>query len=380
MIHKQLLPIFLSLLILLIHGCTSEKQIQNGWENEYLGTTEGLLFYPDNYANYWVYTFDPGKWENIGFDIRGSLPNARYMSINLYLHDTQQSLGSVVDTALLLDKDSTYHVTVLPNGSTTETTNALFFDPERGRHSLFLRYYDPETPYGQTELPTISAFNLTTGERVDLPHLTFNLMSSQFIPRLATQWIAIRNANSPYYLRGNKALIAYRHSGRGYFPNHDNDYLIVPMEKRKKEVAILRFKAPSFASSRSDSLADMRYWSLAFGSLDTQNPATLRDKDAKVAEDGFVYVAIGDSLQTRDSTAYNLLPWAVSRKKAVLLYRHLLTASTFEQNIGQIPFFRPKTPQSNEVIRYMGEFAPQGFVISREAFEESGFEALRTLN
>ena len=359
-------------------GCTSEEQIQNGWENEYLGTTEGLLFYPDTYANYWVYTFDPGKWKGIGLRISGKLPSSRYMSLNLYLHETRRSVGSVIDTDLILDDRSEYTVEFLPGGGQAEVPNALFFDARGGRQSVFLRYYDPsEDPYGGVELPEVTAFDVETRAVVETPHVRFNLLSSELIPIVFTKLLAFRHARSFAFAGENKQLVAYRHSGQGYFPNYDADYLLVPIKKDPHEVGILRFRPPTYARDRSDTSAEVRYWSVSLGTLDTKSPSTLRDRDALVADDGFVYLLVGERIDSSDKTPYNLIRWDVAGKKAILLYRNLLSSPGFEHAIGQVPVAREEPGFTNRVYELLGEFAPKGMVISAEEFRVSGFQALR---
>ena len=135
----------LMLFTLCVVGCTSEEQIQDGWENEYRGATEGLLFYPDTYANYWVYTFDPGRWKGIGLRISGKLPSSRYMSLNLYLHETRSSVGSVIDTHLIVDDRSEYTVEFLPEGSQAEVRipSSLMSEEVASRS-----FFDTTTPPG----------------------------------------------------------------------------------------------------------------------------------------------------------------------------------------------------------------------------------------
>jgi len=368
----------LMLLTLFVVACTSEEQIRNGWENEYLGATEGLLFYPDTYANYWAYTFDPGKWKGIGLRISGKLPSSRYMSLNLYLHETRRSVGSVIDTDLALDDRSEYTVEFLPEGSEAEVPNTLFFDDRGGRQSVFLRYYDPsEDPYGGVELPRITAFNVETRAIVERPHVRINLLSSKLIPIVFTKLLALRHARSFVFAGENKELVAYRHSGQGYFPNYDNDYLLVPIKKDSHEVGILRFRPPTYARDRSDTSAEVRYWSVSLGTLDTKSPFTLRDRDAVVADDGFVYLLVGERIDSSDKTPYNLIRWNAPGKKAVLLYRNLLSSPGFEHAIGQVPVAREEPGFTSRVYELLGEFAPKGMVISAEEFRVSGFQALR---
>ena len=192
-----------------------------------------------------------------------------------------------------------------------------------------------------------------------------------------TKLLALRNAHSYLFAGEGKELFAFRHSGQGYFPNYDNDYLVVPIEKDPHEVGLLRFKPPTYARDRSDTSAEVRYWSVSFGTLDTQSPSTLRDRDALVADDGFVYLLVGERMESIDKTPYNLIRWEVPGKKAVLLYRNLLSKPGFERAIGQVSVARQELGLSDRVYELLGEFAPKGMVISAEEFRVSGFRLLR---
>ncbi len=358
-------------------ACTHQQQVKNGWENEYLGTTKGMPFYPDNFANYWVYTFNPDKHRTLGYCIRGVLPAARYMSLNLYLHDTRQSIGSLIDREITPSGDSAYEVWILPTGDSSNHENALFSDPSEGKHSIFLRYYDPEGDHGQVPLPTITAFDLASQEEVPLPHLRFNIMSADRLRSIIAWGIGLRNGGKPFFPLHDKSIFSYRHSGKGFFPNHDNAYLIIPIEKRADEVGILRFKPPTYSKNRDDFGKDVRYWSLAFGLLNTQNPFTLRDREVITAPDEYVYVLIGDSVATSREECYNHIPWRAKGKKAVILYRNLLTHPDFPHSIQLTDAYDPDRPVETSVYPVLEAYAPWGKVIPIDSFRKHGFDLLR---
>ena len=101
------------------------------------------------------------------------------------------------------------------------------------------------------------------------------------------------------------------------------------------------------------------------------------DRDALVADDGFVYLLVGEPMDSFDKTPYNLIRWNVPGKKAFLLYRNLLSSPGFERAIGQVPVAREEPGFSNRVYELLGESAPKGMVISAEEFRVSGFQVLR---
>lgn len=273
------------------------------------------------------------------------------MSLNLYLHESRQSVGSLVDGEIA-NENGRYQVQFVPTGSSPQP-NQLYFTRKKGRYSIFLRHYDP---IGQEALPLIEAFDLASGETVPLPHLRFNVLSAKALPRVVSKFIGWHSRRTGFDRSQRTNLQARPHSGKGFFPNHDNEYQIVPLHKKKDEVAILRFKPPVFAQSRQDSAYEVRYWSLALGLMDTRNPYTLLDRKAQVAADGYVYVLVGNAQAPSSVPLFNPIPWLVQGQKAVLLYRNLLVQA--------------HAPLQQKAYR------PQGRILSRKEFEAKGFSSL----
>ena len=371
MCKKSWVIVIIGLLILSFHtSCNHYQSLPGGWENEYLGKTEGLLFYPDNYANYWAFTLNPQKLKNIGFKITGRLPNARYMSLNLYLHKTKQSVGSVIDVEIE-KKGKEYEVWVLPKNGEIQKPNALYFTENEGKHSIFLRYYGSNgDDYGDVPLPKIQAVNLETGEDIFLPHVKFNLLSSKVLPKIITFFIGRYNRGKPYRNQEKGKVYSYRHSGRGFFPNNDNRYLFMPLLKAKDEALIIRVKPPNYAKTRNDTSAQVRYWSIALGTPETTNHNTLMDKEAKIHDDGFVYLVIGAEKKASHHPNWNYLPWTFKRKKAVLIYRHLLTHPNFEYAMWNAEAFKLHDEKRVAASEYLGDYAPVGRVVSEEDLDK----------
>ena len=116
----------------------------------------------------------------------------------------------------------------------------------------------------------------------------------------------------------------------GQFNNADNIYLISAVENvdGKETVVILRLKPPTYphASEEFDKTT-VRYWSFNQGDPVTSTPVGMRDEQFRVAKDGFVYIVMADeSLKdVAERGGYNFMPWKADKRKAVILYRNMLT-------------------------------------------------------
>lgn len=340
-----------------------------GWENEYLGDEERILFYPDSHANYWAFTLNPKHYRRLALRLTGTLPAARYMSINLYLHASKQSVGSITDTDLYRP-DRQYEVWIAPKAMCLDQAHVLHFEQGKGRYSIFLRYYDPiGDPYGQVDLPQIEAIDIDAQRSVPLPHVAVNLLSMRTIPYLFTRWLGWKNKRKPFQGLNPAKLHAYRHSGKGFFPNHDNLYLYMPIVKRKDEVVIIRVQTPRFAQDMHDDQAEVRYWSLALCTTETETHHTLIDREAIVHEDGYVYVALVREAPDTSMSNWNVIPWTIKGNKAVLIYRHLLTSEDYPHAMKQVQAFSLYDPRRIPASTFIQDHSPVGKVMSKQEFD-----------
>ena len=306
----------------------------------------------------------------MGLRITGKLPDARYMSFNLYLHKTRQSVGSLVDTEIH-SRDRKYAVWILPEEAPSKGLDNLRFSYAQGRYSVFLRYYDPNgDPYGKVDLPEIQAIDLRTGQVVPLPRVRFNLLSSKILPRIFTTFLGWINRGKPYRNQGAGKIYAYRHSGKGFFPNHDNHYLFMALQKKRDEVIVIRLKPPTFARNMWDTRGQVRYWSVALCTPETETHATLMDKEAKIHSDGFLYLAIGAEEKQVENSVWNILPWTAAGKKAVLIYRHLLTDPDYPHAMWNAQAFSLYDSNRVPASVYLKDHAPIGKVISKQVFDQ----------
>ncbi len=354
--------------ILFFNQCSVYKKISDSWEYQFIGQSKDLVFFPDWNANYWTYTIKNKL--NLGYKITGQWPQTRYFGFNLYDDRTRSSIGSLSDSELWHGKNE-YEMFIVPeNYVGTEKNQSLYYNTDaRETSSVFLRNYLPENNLsGGVSLPQIEAFELDSHQKVALPHKKFNKLGAKNLHNIYA-WRLSKKINRNLFQKETKKLIAYKNSGKGFYENFDNTYLVIPIKKNNNEVAILRFKPPVISASNPESV-QMRYWSFSECNLKTVNYYTLRDEQFKVNHDGYIYILIGGNLKTNVEITYNQMDWKVNDDKMILIYRNLLPVNAFPYAIG-------KVPEKAEAKDYIGDYAPVGFVIPANEFKKNGFNSLK---
>jgi hypothetical protein len=385
---------------LALGGCVPSDEeradlaLPGGWQQEFLGSEPGVVFFPDRNVNYWTYRLNRTRAGNhVGIRIQGAYPQARYLGINIYDNSTLSPVASMVDVAIAADPGSVnpflqeewhdhhpagyYTVDVVPEGTVVPgAANVIEYPDDLEAVSIFLRYYlaGPD-PRGGFPLPTLSAFDTRTGEPLDFPQpagkpLEARTRLEAFLQRLAVDYAA--DLVAPWFdLNLRERLLAYRPSAAGLFGNRDNLYLTIPVTKKPDEVAVLRFRPPSFPRRNGEiGEADVRYWSLSLGDRDTFNYWTLSDAEARVADDGYVYVVTGPPVPELLEKAgkYNVIPWELG-DQGVLVYRNLLTREGFRGAISRVPELGDgRFTRSFSAGLYIGEYAPDGVLMPLEEF------------
>jgi hypothetical protein len=377
-------------------GCKKEQQNKTVYWMDNIGSRTDLPFLPDSSANYFSYSFERSQGDKIGIRLKAKFMYARYQSYNVYNLNTRSSLSSLADIQISPDAGSTnpfvsliqndnrqYTIHMLPDiPEAQDYPNKLLFPDSVNLVGVLLRNYLAEQDlYGGVPLPEIEAFDLTTGEPVNVP-TPIPLDFSSFADKIAP---LVNIINLTQLLQQNNQIDFFRFAGLGLFPNLDNQYIFAPLRLYKNEVAILKFKPPVYANILAAvPSADVRYYSLCLGDSKTYNYKTLADFRLKVASDGFIYVVIGRNepeIRTKAS-GLNFLEWVPELKnEGLVIYRNLLTASTYPNNMNQVPDILQNINQvfNTEFLQaytYLGEYAPKGIKMSKAAFLDNfgGFE------
>lgn len=354
----------------------SNNDCSTGWSLPHSGHSRVWQLYPDGNATYWFYAITRGEEDTTGLRFEGEFGHARFQSFTVYDDITGKIVEALCDTDIEPDPggqnpyrpdvnrnttNRNYTVTVVPEGSVAQgLTNVLAFPKEMTRISIWLRVYlaDQEVAHrkdglsGGVPLPGIHAFDSATD--ADVPCPPAGSIQARVPPEPPP-------ANSE-----NQALF-YRVSFGTLYPNQHNAYLASLFENVGEKVAVVRFKAPTFAdtSSRRSEQHDVilkgnevRYWSLNVGGkVNANTSACLADYEARVTEDGYVYSVFGGQQPSvREKAAalgYNFLGWG-GHTSPVVIYRNLV--ADFPGGANNVD------PGQSAGESNIGDYAPIGFI------------------
>ena len=380
-------------------------EADNGVWESYIGrdTTVGIL--PDKFANYFTYTLARTN-KNTGFRIKGSFPDARYFSFNVYGLGDNTTQGSLVDYQIqtdsgkpnpfLADKDSVevgdnFTVHIIPaKYKNQKLPNLLAFRDNVKLLTIVIRLYDYNIDdFGGVEFPTVEAFALN--EEKDITELKpvrlpkgLNLrwiVRKRSLPGMVKRLSFIYQTentvplDAPRSKRKYFSLPFHAIDTRGYIENNDNRYLLAAITKAKDEVYHFRFKSPSFTTGWENiKHSQVRYWSFNLGNSASYNFNALKDEDARLDQDGFVNIVLASKdpeIEKRtEELGYNFLEWNMPWEKALILFRHMLAHPDFEAQIDDVPPIQEEMSSFSQIEaqNFMGDFAPQGIRMPKEDF------------
>ena len=407
---KRLRNFLLGIILFLIIGWFFASRYLNSgslqpdnsvWES-YLGrdTTVGIL--PDSYANYFTYTLARTN-QNIGFKIKGTFPDTRYFSFNVYSLGDNTTQGSLVDYQIktdsgkpnpfLVNRDSmeggeNFTVHIIPSKfKDIDLPNKLPFRDDVKLLSMVIRLYDYNVDdFGGVEFPTVEAFTIDGDEAMKPSRLpkALNLrwiVRRKSLPKMRerlsllfetenTAPLDASRLNKEYYTIPFHAI-----DTKGFIENNDNRYLLSGITKAENEVYVFRFKAPTFTTGFEDiNQTQVRYWSFNLGNAATYNFNALKDEDAKLDKFGFVNIVLANKdkeIEARTKQlGYNFLEWNMPWKKGFILFRHMLANPNFEAQIDDVPPIKEgmKDFTPIEAQKFLGDYAPQGIRMSKEDF------------
>jgi hypothetical protein len=385
---------------------------ESAWEKPYVGSNPDLLYYPDQNAVYYRYGWENNKQQ--GIVIKGKMPEARYFSFNLYNDYTKSSILALADYEIKPDENDplSFTIYIIPEGEPGKFQNSIILPDSVQVASVFLRYYLPKgNIYANRPLPTIKL--LENGALMPaIPSIPQAPMAPADIAKLK----GVVTAN-PKMISGKErkllasssasiqekepviskiftvpifrhytdptAIGAYNFNSGGNYPNKDNHYIVMPVVRKKDDVLVVRFKAPSHGTQLGDTTQNVRYFSLSQGNEYTNTSITLFDEQLKVSNDGFVYVVVAnDKSEIRSKVnemGINFMPW-LYKDKLVLILRHMLPAPPFKLSTREVPVFinsRPAKGQEAELAigeyALIGKFFKKSAWKSVEGFQQFGF-------
>ncbi|MBJ7457722.1 MAG: hypothetical protein JHD02_00895 [Thermoleophilaceae bacterium] len=181
-------------------NCVGSDQ---AWAVEYDSSVSQATFYPDLNANYWVTSVPSLKGQGAHWELRGSMPDARFASFQSYSL-TGETMDGVFDEDFPVDAGSTnwisasgqypgasavrYTVPVVQTYGQPEASSSLNIDGEvlesslGGVATLAYRVYPNRQPNGSAPTGGLAAQRWTARGQVDLPELVYVIDN----PSLAT--------------------------------------------------------------------------------------------------------------------------------------------------------------------------------------------------
>jgi len=377
--------------LLLFFSCkkNGENPNSNKYWFENIGRRTDLLYLPDANVNYFMYSFVRDTNEHIGIRLHASFGNSRYMSYNVYDNNTRSSIASVIDTSIVPSKGGNpyrnegqgeYSLDIVPDNAEYSGENILRYNSKVRNVGIMLRYYLPEgDDYAGVSLPSIEAFDITTGKALKPP----TPLSISF----ADNPEALKNIQTLLdlvFLYEEPSQVNFlRFAGLGLYPNRDNNYVFAPVTLTHDQVVILRFKPPQYPASKAEnSGADVRYFSMSLSNSSTYNFATSADNTLlEAAEDGFINIVISDddSDIRQKAVGINFMEWKPAMgNRGFIIYRNLATRIGYEYSMEHIPDFLSSlslgtilNPESLYAHNHIGIYAPIGKKMSKAAFLEN---------
>ena len=360
------------------------------------------IAYPDKAAQYWLssYAAAPGT----ELRIRGTFPHARYMSFHAY--EGSIPVDHASDAEIEPDagvnpfragadrrRPGRYTVHVVPEAPPADPAqrqpNTIYAgrgtqgEPLPAVTIVYRVYLGERDITGGVGLPQVDEVVHTGGEErttPPLPTCQANLASASLGLNTLVAGESAPSAPGPSDAGAKPKWGVSRsggsvrevgpvnaQAGNPFFPNYDNTYLSLLVNRRQGDVVAFRAKAPTFVRSRGvrrQGRGQLRYWSFCTNELgSTRYIDCIADEDAKIDRRGYVNVVVSDpahrprNLAARD----NWLPWGPAADVFVL-YRHMLPAPGFKHAVQRIP-------ADGDPRKAMGAYHPATAVCTTERFE-----------
>jgi hypothetical protein len=373
------------------------QDCSDGWERFSSAPLEQIAL-PDMNVTYWRYRFQVTADSPVTLRIAGQFPHGRYMNFNVYDQETLDSTAKLTDADIVPDPGSVNPFTTGVARDAAHRDYTTWVVPKLARApmpvgqnlmvmpqpipgadpkavELWYRIYEPDpaaVPDGGVAPPRISAFTDVTGATpAACPQRA--ALSAPLWRALGTLPPALRDPN----------IIFFAPKPMTMYANADTTYLLGRLAFKFGDVAVIRFKAPQFPDTASGlgafpAPAEVRYWSLCLGGVDTRTSACLADSQAHLDAQGWETLVVGSKeLEPRvRALGFDFLekpPFLLS----FVLYRHLLDRPGFAGALSLVPMLTtlPRidwgTVLPLAAPAVIGDYAPRGRHCSEEDFFEN---------
>jgi len=328
------------------------------WQHDLgTGTIGPKGYMGDTHAAYGIQAFlnDGTKY----YVVKGRFPKARFFSVETYEGKKNGTAKSLFDSQIVPDSGSVnpftngvplnaeprnYTVIIAPEGAPKLGANQLTFSKKERYISFYIRYYAPSFGFDVSlaDLPEVEAFDLKNQQPSSCskswPVENFTKYP-QFLGGLSDKPEGVFSFSQETWHKGANSAVGK------YAQGHS--------EMRFDEVALIRFKAPSFFNSFSgfgnfNSNAQVRYWSLCeINFPNNQGLVCLADYLTPPDKDGYVTVVTGSGEDIKAEAGrrgYYFMP-DMRPKNAVMIlfaFRNILPSADFKQNEQYKGDYNPK--------------------------------------
>ncbi len=396
-------------------GAPAAEQVGCSWPLKFDTDTLNAAF-PDRNATYWLTRFEAIPATRLV--LRGTYPQARYISFHAY-DEAQHPVDSLADVDLDPDPGSgnpfraagasgtyTAFIEFTPKPA-TPARNTLYAgqttdgSPNPSGFVIYRVYVadDAGDPAGSEPLPDVSlqtpggevAFARCEPQPPSTGGAINEALKTATYPDDAPRSVPFPPAQfPPKFLRfystedavldrfpPNPVFPLVPRSPGGFLSNQHIAYLYVNLSRQYGDVFVFRAKAPAAPDTRSgDDVtqpSDARYWSLCQNEFVTQRFVDcVADFETPRDADGWFTTVVSDVAdRPANATAANgvsWLPWGGAYYDALVIYRHMLPATTFGQAIQRVP-------KGVDPATVMGGYYPRGAYCSTTAFEAGGWQA-----
>jgi len=355
------------LFALLFSGITFSQNCSHLWQHDLKTGTLGPKGYMgDTHAAYGIQAFLNSG--NRYYVVKGQFPKARFFSVETYegrkngdgksLYDSKMapdegSVNPFLNGVSLSAKPRDYTIYIAPEGAPVLGPNQMSFSKKEKYISFYIRYYTPNLgiQVQLSDLPQVEAYDLKTRRPAECapswPVENFTHYP-QFLGKLSKKPDGVFPFELAKWHKGSNSAVGK------YAEGHS--------EMTFDEVALIRFKAPSFASTFSgegnfSSESQVRYWSLcAINFPNNQGLVCLADHTTPPDSSGLVTVVNGGGPEVqRDAIrkGYYYIPDTRPANSKMVLYafRNILPSEEFKKR-----------------DQYQGDYNPKMRICPREEF------------
>lgn len=300
--------------------------------------------------------------------LRGRFPHARFMSVESYRTKKNSDYDAILDyqiepnpgsqnpfrQGVSLDiENRDYSIDVVPNGiDWPNASNTLKLATDSSIVSIWVRYYSPNAGFtiSLADLPTLEALDAQTGAPAECPE-PYEFTPYTHYPQFLT------------YIVPHKTYLEFKPFDVGLAGN--NAIPTYPQAHSKMElgeVAVLKFKAPSFINTHPGSgeftnQGEVRYYSMcSINFVKNMGLACLPDHLAHPDKEGFVTLVYGPEGAVESEAVrrgFNFLPdlRVPNQKMVMFAYRNILPSQWFTDN-----------------HLFKGDYMPTGMICSEKDF------------